>query len=79
MSQIIVTVRSGRAFADDPQWGYRATVDRDGDVLVLDEVAGHFTNCHSLSKRQRNYIRRQVALQQAADALSPHDGQEAQQ
>ncbi len=57
-----LTVRSGRAFScDAPGTGYRARVEADGTVRVYDDLAGHYTTCHSLTVAQIRYIRRAVA------------------
>ena len=56
-----LTVASGRAFNSDPEnAGYQVQVVTDADgtsVKVWDDVAGHYTLCHSLSERQRAYCR----------------------
>ena len=39
----------------------RVIVEADGSVLVWDEVAGHYTRCHSLSRRAERRIARSVA------------------
>ena len=36
---------------------YAALVESDGSVLVHDDVAGHYTRCHSLTEEQQRYIR----------------------
>jgi hypothetical protein len=33
---------------------------QDGSVLVYDDVAGHFTKCHSLTPAQERYVRARV-------------------
>lgn len=53
----LLIVRSGRAFAHAAQWGYRAIVDAQGIVRVYDDIAGHYTTCHSLTEAQQAYIR----------------------
>lgn len=53
-----ITVASGRPFASGAQWGYRAHVEADGSVRVYDDVARHYTACHSLSPAQLAYVRR---------------------
>lgn len=35
-------------------------VEGDGDVLVWDDVAGHYTRCHSLTPSQAARIRRKL-------------------
>jgi hypothetical protein len=39
-------------------WGgsYPAIAHHDGSVLVWDDVAGHFTKCHSLTPAQERYV-----------------------
>ena len=54
---IVVVVRSGRAFTDSSQWGYRASVGSDGQVSVYDSIAGHYTSRHALSAHQQAYVR----------------------
>ena len=41
----------------------RVQVDPDGYVWVWDDVAGHYTTCHSLSPRALARIVRRAALQ----------------
>lgn len=53
-----VTVATGRAFTGTSQWGYVAKVTADGDVLVYDDVARHYTRCHSLTAAQIRYVLR---------------------
>jgi hypothetical protein len=56
-----ITVRSGRAFScDAPGTGYRARIHADGTVEVYDDLAGHYTTCHSLTPRQIAYVRRRA-------------------
>lgn len=45
----VVTIRA-RAFSGDRIRDHRCTVDADGTVRVWDEVAGHYTTCHSLTR-----------------------------
>jgi hypothetical protein len=54
----IIDIASGRAFSGSSQWGYRAQVDAEGYVTVWDDIAGHYTPCHSLTARQIAYVRR---------------------
>lgn len=37
---------------------YLAYADENGDVLVWDSVAGHYTTCHSLTRSQCERVRR---------------------
>jgi hypothetical protein len=37
----------------------------DGVVKAFDDVAGHYTVCHSLTTRQQSYLRRLAAKQAA--------------
>lgn len=40
------------------QWLFRSYhVESDGTVLVWDDVADHYTTCHSLSAREQEAIR----------------------
>ena len=39
----------------------RAMVDQDGLVRVWDSVAGYYTLCHNLTKRQQARVRRILA------------------
>jgi hypothetical protein len=55
-----VAVLSGHPFAGSPQWGYVARVTADGAVIVWDDVAGHWTTCHSLTPRQIAYVKRRA-------------------
>ena len=41
---------------------HRVRVEEDGSVLVWDEVAGHFTRCHRLSRRAERRIAAKVEL-----------------
>lgn len=36
---------------------YAARVDADGTVRIWDDVADHYTTCHSLTAAQIRYIR----------------------
>jgi hypothetical protein len=38
----------------------QATADTKGQVLLWDDVAESFTDCHSLTKNQLDYVRRSV-------------------
>lgn len=59
-----ITTRA-HAFAGRPIEEVRCRVSADGDVLVWDSVAGHYTRVHSLSESAVGRIRRLVA--KAAD------------
>lgn len=50
-----ITVTTGRGI--NGAVGYRAEVHPDGDVLVWDDIAGHYTRCHSLTPAQQAYCR----------------------
>jgi hypothetical protein len=60
-----VRVQTGRAFGGSAQWGYRARVDKDGQVSVYDDVAGHYTIHHALTQGQIAYVRRCAAERRA--------------
>ena len=49
----------GKAFASEGPGTYRVLVTSDGDVLVWDSLAGHFTRCHSLSAVAQARLRAQ--------------------
>lgn len=59
-TDITVTVRC-RPFSGFPRDEYRCIVESDGNVLVWDSIAGHYTRCHSLSARDLGAIRREAA------------------
>lgn len=50
----------GRIWAGGPIETAAVAVEKDGTVLVHDPVAGHWTTCHSISRRGLRQIR-QVA------------------
>jgi hypothetical protein len=53
--KMIITVR---AKAWDRVERIRCMVERDGTVRVYDDVAGHYTLCHRLSKSAQARIRK---------------------
>jgi hypothetical protein len=55
-----VAVLFGHPFTGSPQWGYVARVTDDGAVYVWDDMAGHWTTCHSLTPRQIAYVKRRA-------------------
>lgn len=55
-----LTVRC-KAFTGDPIKTHRVRVEGDGNVQVWDSVAGHYTNCHSLSEPTVRRIRKLAA------------------
>lgn len=59
MKPTTITTRV-RAFAGRPIEPVRCRVDQDGDVLVWDRVARHYTRCHSLGQSAQRRIRRLV-------------------
>jgi hypothetical protein len=64
MKPTTITTRA-RAFAGRPIEEVRCRIDSDGDVLVWDRVAKHYTRCHSLTASAQRRIRRLAA--KAAD------------
>ena len=54
---IEITARA-KAFSTEAMQEYRFSVESDGTVRVYDDVAGHFTLCHSLSAGQQQRIRK---------------------
>ena len=61
MKPTTITTRA-RAFAGRPIEPVRCRVDSDGDVLVWDRVAKHYTRCHSLTASAQRRIRRLVKV-----------------
>jgi len=61
MTQTIIA--RAKAFAGRPVGEYRFRVDADGDVLVWDDIARHYTRCHSLSESAIRRIRRLAAAE----------------
>lgn len=57
MKPTTITTRA-RAFSGRPIETIRCRVDYDGDVLIWDSVAKHYTRCHSLSASASRRIRR---------------------
>ena len=57
MKPTTITTRA-RAFAGRGIENVLCRVDPDGDVLVWDSVAKHYTRCHSLSESAQRRIRR---------------------
>jgi hypothetical protein len=54
-----VTIRA-KAFTGEPMQEYQVRVEDDGDVLVFDAVAGHYTRCHILSQSAQRRARKLV-------------------
>lgn len=54
-----ITIR-GRAFQGRLE-SLRCMVDEDGTVRVYDNVAGHYTTCHSLPERTQARVRKLAA------------------
>lgn len=63
-----ITIRAS-AFLFNGVETLRVIVEDDGSVLVMDQVAGHFTRCHSMSlhdqRRCRNLARKADAARGA--------------
>ena len=55
-----ITCRA-RAFAGRGVETIRCRLDADGSVLVWDDLARHYTRCHSLGKSAHRRIRRLAA------------------
>lgn len=49
-----------KAFSGEGARENRILVERDGSVLVWDEVAGHYTRRHALSARQQARLRKRA-------------------
>lgn len=51
-----------RAFSGEPVREHKVVVEQDGTVRVYDDVAGHYTTCHSIAPstlgKLRAYARR---------------------
>ena len=47
-----------KAFSHEGVKTHRFAVDADGTVRVWDDIAGHFTLCHSLSQSAERRIRK---------------------
>ncbi len=52
-----ITARA-KAFSHEGVKAHRFTVAADGAVRVWDDVAGHYTSCHSLSRTAQRRIRK---------------------
>ena len=62
MDKIITAV--AKPFTSFPRDTYQFCVSPDGSVRVYDDVAGHYTRCHSLSATAQTRIR-DIAAQSA--------------
>ena len=47
-----------KAFTNHGIGTYRILVEADGDILVYDSIAGHFTRCHALTPAQIKRLRK---------------------
>ena len=47
----------GKAFSSEGPGTYRVLVTSDGDVLVWDSIAGHYTRCHALTPSAQARLR----------------------
>jgi len=54
-TSIEITARA-KAFSGEAVRQHKFCVQSDGSVLVWDSVAGHYTQCHSLSKSVKKRI-----------------------
>lgn len=55
---VIIERKTGRVFQASNQLGYTARVYVGGPIRVWDDVAGHWTTCHSLTDAQITRLRR---------------------
>lgn len=55
MNKIITAV--AKPFSTFPRGAYKFLVEADGTVTVWDEIAEHYTHCHSMSARTMARIR----------------------
>lgn len=53
----------GYRVGDRWHWYLPCIVQDDGDILVWDEVAGHYTRCHSLTEEQQAEARRLAGVE----------------
>jgi hypothetical protein len=60
MTNATITTRA-KAFSGRGVETVQCMVDTDGQMLVYDSVAKHFTRCHSLSKTAERRIRKLAA------------------
>jgi len=58
----ITTSRNYTTYASGEKCN-RFEIDEDGTIRAWDEVAGHYTTCHSLTKRQEGMIRAEAEQQ----------------
>ena len=61
MKPTTITTRA-RAFAGRGVEEVRCRLDADGSVLVWDDLARHYTRCHSLGQSAQRRIRRLVKV-----------------
>jgi hypothetical protein len=50
-----------KAFSGQGRREHKLSVSPDGTVRVWDDVAGHYTTCHSLSAATQSRVRKLVA------------------
>jgi hypothetical protein len=51
-----------KPFAYFPRGEHKILVMLDGEILVFDDLAGHYTRCHSLSARSQARIRQMAGM-----------------
>lgn len=49
-----------KAFSCEKTQVYSFALDSDGDVMVFDDVAGHYTHCHAISKSAQKKIKEAI-------------------
>lgn len=52
-----ITARA-KAFSGEGVRSHKFSVDHDGTVRVWDSIAGHYTNCHAMTPRALNRVRK---------------------
>ncbi len=58
MKEATVVEARAKAFAGENVKSHRFAVSTDGSVRVWDAIAGHYTNCNSLSESAKARIRK---------------------
>jgi hypothetical protein len=57
-AEFVETEARAKAFTNEGVQHHRFRVESNGEVLVWDLVAGHYTTCHSLSDAAKKRIRK---------------------
>ncbi|HPZ83878.1 MAG TPA: hypothetical protein PL064_10605 [Thermogutta sp.] len=60
-NDVIITARA-KAFAGQGVRNHKVLVEPSGSVRVWDDVAGHYTTCHSLSASAERRLRKLAKL-----------------